>query len=135
MNVGPVRAAIADTLQNATGWNCTPWAVAAPTPPGMQVLGPAAEYDLAFSRGLDRWQVIVQAFVSLAEGDLQMQIDLDGLAQPDTGVKAALEADRTLGGLVQNIRVTDCGRPAIYTPAGGSPMLVLEFTAEVYARG
>jgi hypothetical protein len=128
VNVPAVRQALADALTD-TGWNVTPYVLAQPTPPGIQIIPPGRIYD--YSVGLDEWQFVVQAFVSL-NTDLGAQMMLDELCTAGaSSVKTLLEQDDTLGGLVDSLRVTDQspGRQVEQPP--GNPMLLVEWRVTI----
>ena len=120
---------MATALGTITDVQVNAYALAQPTPPGIQILPPAVEYDSAFHRGIDEWTFTVQGFVSLTS-DIGSQQVLDGLCAPSgsSSVKAALEADNTLGGVVQSLRVVEQspGR-VVDVPGGGSPVLLVEW--------
>lgn len=134
MNIEAVRNALARALADSVlEFNVYPYVSAMPTPPGFQILPPAAEFDLAMQRGLDRWTWTVQGFVALTS-DIGSQQTLDELT--DTGiVKDALEADPTLGGLVDDLRVTSQSTGRVVDSAGGSPMLLVEWALTILAKG
>lgn len=137
MNIGAVREAIADTL-DIPGVNVSPYVLAQPTPPGIQIIPPSVVYDYSMgaSLGLDEWMFIVQGFVALTT-DIGAQMLLDDLCAPagSSSVKALLEADRTLGGLVETLHVTEqtAGRQ-VEQPAG-NPMLLVEWRITIHAKG
>ena len=51
-------------------------------------------------------------------------------------MKRRLEVEKTLGGLVEDLRVTE-QTPArmVETTAGGNPMLLVEWLVTIYGRG
>src|SRR5262245_54193773 len=119
--------------------------MAQPTPPGLQILPPSVTYDrtmqgsaAAVSRhALDEWMFVVQGFVALTT-DLGSQVTLDEMCAPSgtRSVKAALETDRTLGGLVSDLHVRGQSPGALVQfPNGGSPMLLVEWQVQVLAKG
>ena len=52
-----------------------------------------------------------------------------------TSVKAAVESDRTLGGVVESLRVTQCSGYQTYTLPGDRQVLGAEWTVEIHAAG
>lgn len=128
---------MADALSVIDDVQVNPYALAQPTPPGLQILPPGTEYDSSFHRGLDEWTFTVQGFVALTS-DIGSQILLDEMCAPAgaTSVKAALEADVTLGGSVQSLHVQEqtAGR-VIDAAGGGSPMLLVEWRVQVFGLG
>lgn len=104
--------------------------------PVVGVLGPdMTEYDQAMARGLDRWLVVVRALAG-SPLDLQKQKTLDRWLAPSGGesIKAAIESDRTLGGLVQNVRVVSSTGYREYTLESGK-VLGCDFTVEIFNTG
>lgn len=136
MNIAAVRSAMASTLDAAiAGVQVNAYALAQPTPPGIQILPPGVQYDRTFQPGLDEWTFIVQAFVSLS-ADIGSQKLLDSLCAPSGAgsVKDALEADRTLGGTVQALWVTSQSPGQQVSRPEGNPMLLVEWTVQVFAN-
>lgn len=94
----------------------TPYMLAEPTPPTVQVLGAGdIYYDVAMQRGGDQNEVIVQAFVSLV-ADIAGQVKLDRLLRSsgDSSMKEAIQRDCTLGGAVDDLRVVRSSGHTIY---------------------
>ena len=103
------------------------------TPP-MAVVSPSSiEYDLNAKNGVSRYLFTVTVFVVKAD-DRAAQLRVDPFVAPTgTGsIKAALEADRTLGGVVNTLRVTDVNN---YSSADANDVLYLavDFQVEVFA--
>jgi len=134
LSVTQIRQGLADALENVIDGQVSPYALAQPTPPGLQILPPGNTYDFTMQRGIDQWVFIVQGFVALTS-DQGTQRVLDDMCAP-TGsgsVKAALELDRTLGGVVDTLQVVSQSPGVVVdTPGGGSPMLLVEWRVEVY---
>lgn len=130
MNVALVRASLAAVLEQ-DGVQTSAYVLAQPTPPGIQILPPAPVYD--FSVGHHDWTFTVQAFVAL-NSDIGAQIMLDEMCAT-TGarsVKALLEADRTLGGLVDSLTVRDQTMARQVEQPPGNPMLLVEWHLTIY---
>lgn len=86
------------------------------TPPTVQITGVAEIlYDVAMQRGGDQNEVVVQAFVSLVS-DIGGQAKLDRLLRSSgpSSMKEAIESDPTLGGAVDDLRVTRCTGTQVY---------------------
>lgn len=139
-----IRTGLATNLQSLIGTSelqVSAYMLANPTPPTIHLYPggqeTAIEYDLAFGRGLDRWSFTVQAFVPLSSADTDSQQTLDAYIAPAgaQSVKAALESDSTLGGLVANVNVVSCTGYRVYVREGGTPVLGAEWLVEVLATG
>lgn len=137
-DVAAIRQGIADNLTAAFGPDVqvSAYMLAEPTPPAIHVFPGPVEYDQAFGRGLDELTMRVQAFVALV-ADQGAQINLDKFLAGSGAysVKAAIEADRTLGGACHDAHVTAHTGYQQYQPAGGGPMLMAEWTVLVRAEG
>lgn len=102
----------------------TPYQLASPTPPTIQVFPSRVEYDIANSRGGDVLMFDIQAFVAI-NFDKAAQIRLDQLLD-DSGtysVKAVVEADCQLGGIVDDLRVESNEGYQVFALAGRGPVL------------
>lgn len=88
------------------------YVLANPTPPTVWVtLDPVegVQYDKAMSRGWDSWTLVVQGFVpGTSDQGSQQRLDEWMESAGATSIKALLEADKTLGGESQDLRVTRC---------------------------
>lgn len=96
-----------------------------PSPPVLMVVGPdTIEYDLALHRGLDHWTIVIQGFTGIPS-DQGRQERLDRWLAPfgATSVKAAVESDTTLGGIVAGVRVTDVEAYRDYAFQNGTRIL------------
>jgi hypothetical protein len=122
-------------LASVTGWQVSAYALANPTPPGMHIFPGEIQYDAAMRRGHDDITFTVQAFVAYA-ADIGAQKNLDVLLAPsgEKSVKAALEADLTLGGLVDDLTVTESTGYRLADRSSG-PLLTVGWTVEVMAPG
>jgi hypothetical protein len=133
-----IRAGLQTALDTIPGPDTSAYMTDSPNDLTLQVMGPdAVEYDLAMQRGLDRWTMIVQAF-SGSPDNRAAQENLDAWIAP-TGtysVKAAIEKDITLGGIVQSARVARTSGYRIYDfPNQGGRMLGTEFFVDIYNTG
>ncbi len=130
-----IRDGLAANLATVTGAQISSYQLSNPTTPAFAIFPAGTEYNQAMARGLDRWTFTVQAIVS-ASVDQGGQQQLDSYLAPSgsTSVRAALEADRTLGGAVQNLQVTGVSGYVLYADAQ-PPALGAEWTVEVWASG
>ena len=106
MIVGNVRAGLKTRLATITGlrvWDSIPDQV---TPPGAVVGQLDFTFDIDNARGLDIANVDVYVIVQRFDArSSQNQLD-DYLGSGAKSIKTAIEADRTLGGAVNTLRVT-----------------------------
>lgn len=127
--VGDIRAGLRENIKaNISGWQVSPYRIASPTPPGIQIVrGPIREH-LTHQRGATEYDFRVQAFVA-DSGDAKMtQIHLDELFDVMT---AALESDRTLGGACSDVIVHDIPEEQILVGADNMGRVIAEWPVTV----
>lgn len=136
VTLAEIREGIAANLAVLTGCQVSAYMLSNPTPPTIHVYPTDVEYDLAMGRGLDKWKLTVQAFVGLST-DIGAQAKLDEFLAPSgsQSVKAAIEADRTLGGSVADATAVSCTGYRVYVREGGGPVLGAEWLVEVRVSG
>jgi hypothetical protein len=134
--VQQIRQAMAANLSTLHGIQVSGYMLANPTPPCVHLWPTSVDYDLTFQRGYDTWFFTVQAFVALSS-DIGSQVMLDQFIAPSgpQSVKAVLEADDTLGGLVVNLSVTNFSNYDRYIREGGGPVLGANWSVEIIAPG
>lgn len=134
-----IRAAMKAALDTVPGCQVSAYALSSPTLPCLYIL-PGREmivtYDVAMARGADEWQFRVIA-MSGASDDIGSQMLMDEFLDPSgtRSVKAALESDPSLGGVVDDLHVTDARGYTQVLREGAGPMLVAEIDVQVIARG
>jgi hypothetical protein len=127
-----LRTGLADNLATIKGVQVSPYALAQPIPPGIQILPGEVDFRGAFARGFDLWRFQVQAYVAYS-ADTGSQVLLDELLNP-TGarsVKTALESDPTLGGVAFGVFVPTASGYRLVDRADGSQMILVDFSVEV----
>ena len=131
-----IREGIATNLQGISGLQQSAYVLAEPTLPAAQVAPMEIEYDKAFQRGLDALEFKVMVLVG-SVSDIGAQKNLDPFLDPSgsKSIKAAVESDDTLGGLVESVRVVRCSGYRLYERAGQAPALGAEWTVEVWTGG
>jgi hypothetical protein len=140
-----IREGLAEALTNAFGADVqvSGYVLSQPQPPffDIELANDAIAFDQAAARGLDLWRFTVRGCVDY-NLDLQAQKQLDewAAASGDASVKAALEADLSLGGRVEALHVTDMSgyRQVANNAPTAQPSnvyLAADWTVEVYARG
>jgi hypothetical protein len=106
MIVGNVRAGLKTRLATITGlrvWDVIPDQV---TPPGAVVGQLDFTFDIDNARGLDIANVDVYVIVQRFDARSSQKLLDDYLGSGAKSIKTAIEADRTLGGAVNTLRVT-----------------------------
>ncbi len=112
----------------------------APTPPcfDIEIGNEGITYDLAARRGYDMWTFTVRALVPRTDS-VASQVTMDYFLESDgdMSVKAALESDTTLGGIVDALQVKHATGPRAVGVHSQPTNVYLgcEFTVEIYARG
>jgi hypothetical protein len=134
VNVNAVRQAMADALAHPA-MQVNAYAHSQPTPPGVQILPPSVVYDRTLGRGHDDWTFVIQGFVSGSDRGSQRLLDELIDTQGTFSVKVRLEADKTLGGLVEDMRVVAQSPARMVEMPGGNPMLLVEWSVLIYGRG
>lgn len=93
-------------------------------------------YDLAMSRGIDEWWFKITALCATGTADGAQRTRDGFLKSSGTGsVKAALETDRTLGGVVDSLHVTNVVPRTLAAPDTDALYLGAEFTVRILASG
>lgn len=142
-SITDIRAALADAIGALGNIQASPYILANPTPPSAFVYpcGEAGdiEYDQAMHRGFDIVPFTVEVYTG-SPHDIAAQVNLDEYLEPSGGrsIKAALEADKTLGGIVDDLRVTRCrGYRAVVMPHRGQvdPILAGTWLVDVWWPG
>jgi hypothetical protein len=137
-----VRSAIVAKLTAAAGFAPQPYELSNPPAPGFFVRpgsldADAVNFHEAFQDGLERWMLTVQAYVG-AVADIGAQMLLDRLLSPDSPacVQQLLEADVTLGGLVDDLTVRTVTGYRVYAAAAtpNAPLIGCEWSVELEAN-
>lgn len=129
-----IREGLRARLDTITGLQASAYLLSNPTPPCAEIQPGEIEYDRAMARGMDGTQMTVRVYVGNTT-DIGSQKRLDRMLAPAgaDSVKAAIEADRTLGGVVDDLRVTRCSGYRVYSRAGmpNATVLGAEWDIEV----
>lgn len=98
-----IREAIATNLDTIPNVQVSAYMLGNPTPPTLWLYPDEADYDTTMQRGGDCLKFLVQGIAGLV-ADQGAQMLLDQMLAPtgSTSVKAAIESDKSLGGLVGN---------------------------------
>jgi hypothetical protein len=104
--IAEIRDGIAANLSTITGLRTTETVPDNPQPPVAIIQPSSIEFDLTFQRGLDQYNFVVTVIVGRAsERQAQRLLDLYCAGTGTSSVKLAIESNRTLTGLIQDLRV------------------------------
>jgi hypothetical protein len=124
-----LREGLAANLATTSGVQVSPYVLASPTPPSIDVLPARISYYQAMGNAVEMYVFNVQATVT-AGIDQGAQMALDEFV--DSGaVRAALESDRTLGGKASSLIVrelTEYGRSV----NEGAELFIARWEVEVW---
>lgn len=135
-DIGEIRQALSDALDTIPDLQTSPYLLASPTPPAAEIQPSMVSFDKAMRRGLDRLRFVVRAYVSLNLSEAgQKRLDRMLAGDGAFSIKAAIEADRTLGGACSDAHVTECTGYRVYERIGAGSVLGAEWTVEVLAPG
>lgn len=131
--VPQLRDALKAALATIAGLRASDTVLDSITPPIAVVGPPGIAYDLAMARGADRYTFPVRVYASKAS-EKAGQDKLDGYLSKEgaLSIKAALEADPSLGGVAQSVRVVSAQGYGVYEVAGVA-YVGAEFTVDVIA--
>ena len=129
--VSQIRQALADKAANVYGLRTVAYQPDAPRPPVAFVMLDRIEYDLNANRGADTFFFVITVIVGRAD-DRAAQKNLDQYLVGSDSVKTAIEADRTLGGVVNTCRMTEA-RNYVSVNVGDTTYLQIELEVEVVA--
>lgn len=129
--VSDIRQALADKAANVYGLRTVAYQPDAPRPPVAFVMLDRIEYDLNANRGADTFFFVITVIVGRAD-DRAAQKNLDQYLVGSDSVKKAIEADRTLGGVVNTCRMTEA-RNYVSVNVGDTTYLQIELEVEVVA--
>lgn len=135
MDVSAVRLALATAADAIEGLNCYKLSPSDIAEPAFYAGRVEIDYDTAMGRGMDSILVYCRVLVSRADdeaGNAVLDTYLKG-AGP-TSLKAALQADRSLGGACSAMRVRRVDSHRMFEHAG-TDYFGAELTVEVHGRG
>ncbi len=135
-----IRTALAAALETAlptTDGQTSDIQLENPSPPTLQVVGvEEVQYDEAMARGLDEFTLVVQGIAGTPfDRTAQTLLDTWKTGFGGTSVKAAIEADLTLGGIVQDVRVTRAGHDSILNLPNRTEARGCEFFVQIMNTG
>jgi hypothetical protein len=132
--IDQIREGLRAALDTIADWQVSAYMLASPTPPAMHIFPEEIDYDGAMHRGMDTLMFTVEAFAGISS-DIGAQKKLDQMLAPSgaTSVKAAVEADRTLGGIVSDLHITKATGYRVYELHGAAraPVLGCQWSVEI----
>jgi hypothetical protein len=130
-----LRSGLATRLATITGLRASATIPDNPQPPVAVVVPSRIIYDTAFGRGSDDYDFSVTIIVGRVH-DRTSQTNLDAYcaSSGSASVKAAIEADRTLGGKALDCRVTQMTNQG-FLSIGDVTFHTAEFNVSVIAAG
>lgn len=133
-NVGTIRTALAANLSTISGLRTSAWVPDNINPPIAVIRPDSITFDAAFARGLDDMTFLVLVIVGrVDERSAQAKLDAYCETTGASSIKRAIESDRTLGGAVSDLRVTEM-RNYTTLNIGDVIYLAAEFVVQVYAQ-
>lgn len=134
--VRQIREGVATLLDGITGLRAYSTIPGQFSPPAAIVGMPSVDFDAAHQRGLDEWSVTVWVLVA-HQSDRHAETSLEKYLNPSgaTSVKATIEADGTLGGVVSDTVVTRADPTTFSYTDDGPTFLGVEFELRVLAEG
>ena len=130
-----IRTAIASALGGISGLRTSPIVPDNPNPPMGWVEPMNVTFDSTFGRGMDEFDYEITILVQRGTDvrTAQNNLDLYCSSSGSQSVKRAIELDRTLGGLVQDCRVTGLSSYGQAT-YGETTYLAAVFAVKVYSN-
>ena len=136
-SLADIRQGLAANLAVLEGIQVSSYILGNPTLPVIWVRpapSEGIEYHRAFANGLEEWTLLVQAYFASGITDIGAQKKLDELLESSgaTSVKAAIESDKTLGGVAKDLKVERCTGYLEYGRPDGTTALGCDWTVVVY---
>jgi hypothetical protein len=129
-----IRDGIATNLQTISGLRTSAEVPDSPNPPQAVVQMGNVSYDTAFQGGLTTYSFIVSVIVArVTEGRAQERLDAYASTSGASSVKEAIESDRTLGGVVADVRVVEMTNVGAVL-LGEATYIAADFAVTVYAE-
>lgn len=131
--ISNIRAGLATNLRTISGLRVWEEIPDNPTPPTAIVMLNGISYHRSMQNGLTEYQFVVQVIVGrAAERNAQRYLDLYADVTGASSVKVAVESNRTLSGVVQDLVVT--AMPNIGSViVNDQTYLAADFSVAVYA--
>jgi hypothetical protein len=131
MNPTAVRAGLATALDTIAGLRVFDHVPDSLAPPAAVIEPVEVVFDEAMVRGLDKYRAFVLVIVGrMSERSASDRLDAYLAGSGASSVKAAIEADKTLGGACDTLQVIDAN-PRTVT-VSGVEMLSYRFGVDIY---
>lgn len=109
-----IRTGLKTRLDTITGLSVYKWVPGQINTPAAMIQRRRTEYDKTMADGSDDWEYLVTVLVSWADPEVAQAAMSEYLARTGTkSIKAAIEADDTLGGVVDFAHVREAGEEEI----------------------
>ena len=132
--ISQIRTGLATNLAKVSGLRTSSFVPDQVNPPIAVVIPQRIMFDTAFKRGLDTMEFTIMVIVGRADERTAQNL-LDGYCNTTgaTSIKTAIESDRTLSGVIQDLRVTELRNigPVVI---GENTYLTAEFIVSVIAQ-
>ena len=133
-SITALRDGIATNLRTLTGLRAVGEVPDNPTPPQAVIQLQSADYDGAFSGGMTTYSFLVTVLVGrAAERVAQERLNTYASTQA-TGIKAAIESDKTLGGIAYDTIVETMTNISAVSLGGDISYLSADFIVTVRAE-
>lgn len=128
--------AIANSLSSIDGLAQSPYMLSSGMAPLAEVLPGKIDFDETFQRGVDHYEATVRVTVGTAM-DIGSQKALREFRSPNgpKSIKAAVEVDRTLGGLTSDLNVNSVTPMRTFRRPDGTVVLGCDFEIEYEGSG
>jgi len=129
-----IREGIKTALDAIPGVQTSAQFLSNPTPPAIHVFPPSGSFHRTMGNGHSDWNLTVQAFAAMSS-DIGAQKLLDRFIA-DAGpysVRAAIEADRSLGGVADDTIVQGFDNYGVRARPDGTLVLAVDFNVLVLA--
>jgi hypothetical protein len=131
MTPNGVRAGLGTALDTITGLRVFDYVPDSLSPPAAVVEPLEVDYDEAMRRGLDFYRAFILIIVGrMSDRSSQDRLDAYVAGSGASSVKAALEADKSLGGACSTLQVTSA-RPREVVVSGVN-MIAYRFEVSIY---
>ena len=131
MTPNAVRAGIGTALDTIAGLRCFDYVPDSLAPPAAVVEPLEIDYDEAMNRGCEFYRAFILVIVGrMSDRSSQDRLDVYLTESGASSIKAALEADRTLGGACATLQVAS-SRPREVV-VSGVQMIAYRFEARIY---